>query len=136
MPAPIVEYHKPGDLVTFTVGATAVEAGDVVALSGNMTVIPAAADSQATVGVAAYDAAVGDPVAVFIGGMVLPMTTAAGETLAAGDRVISAGGGQVKAADVPGATYVQAEAQGFLKVIGIALQAVGAASTGKVLLIH
>lgn len=136
MPAPIVEYFRPGDLVTFTTGATAVEAGDVVELSGNMLVIPAAADSTKVVGVAAHDAAVGAIVSVFIGGMVLPMATPSATTITAGQKVVSAGGGQIKAAPAAGGTYALADTTIPLRVIGVALQDFAASTTGKVLLIH
>lgn len=132
MPAPLVEYYSPGSHLPMTVGATAVESGDIVELSGDRTVIPASADSKTVIGVALYDAAVGELVSVATCG-VWPLTAGASGVVTQGQRVISAGGGQFKPAVDPGGTYVEADAEGYLKVVGIALEDIANNATGRVL---
>lgn len=84
---------KPGEAVTFTASA-AVTGGRLVVVTGDRTVGPAGADSAAVVGVAAFDAASGEPVTVFTrAGGVQRLTASA--AIAAGARVISASAGKV-----------------------------------------
>lgn len=81
----------PGAAVTYTASA-AVIGGRVVEVSGARTVANAAAGSTKTVGVAGFDAATGEQVTVFSGG-VHPLTCSAAIT--AGDRVAAAAAGKV-----------------------------------------
>ncbi len=80
------------DPLTYTVGATAVTGGQVVALSAGNTVIPTTGASAAVVGIALYDAPVVGRVAVSRGGIQRPT---AGASIAVGDGLKSAASGQV-----------------------------------------
>ena len=80
--------------------------GQVVYISGDMTVSPTAGASAAVLGVAMADTKAGDPIAVECEGLF--KLTAAG-TIAAGARVASAAGGKV--------------ASGTENTIGVALNA-------------
>jgi len=81
---------------SFTVGATAVVGGQVVALSAADTVIPAGAASTAAVGVAGHDAAIGTPVTVWpLPGVTHEVTASA--AVAVGDNLATAANGQVSA---------------------------------------
>ncbi|TFC30105.1 DUF2190 family protein [Cryobacterium sp. MDB1-18-2] len=82
---------KPGEAVTFTASA-AVTGGRLVVVTGSRTVGPAGVDSPAIVGVAGFDAAIGEPVTVYIGG--IQRLTAAG-AIVVGARVASAAAGTV-----------------------------------------
>lgn len=83
-----------------------VQKGQVLYVSGDMTVSPTTAASAAVIGVAMFDAKAGEPVAVECEGLM--KLTAAG-TIAAGARVASAAGGKV--------------ATGTENTIGVALNA-------------
>lgn len=83
------------DVITGTASAT-ITGGQVLAVSGNGTVGPAGAASNAVVGVAAFDAANGETVPYFPRGKV-HITTAAGAITAA-DRVNSAAAGTIATA--------------------------------------
>lgn len=83
------------DVITGTASAT-ITGGQVLAVSGNGTVGPAGADSNAVVGVAAFDCASGDRVSFFPRGKV-HISTAAGAITAAA-RVNSAAAGTVASA--------------------------------------
>lgn len=107
---------KPGEAFTRTTSA-AVTGGQVLIVSGNDTVAPSSAASGAWLGVAAQDAASGDPVTVLTGGV---HELAASGAIAAGARVIPAAAGAV--ADLGAGTD-------YSQVVGIAL---AAASGGKV----
>ncbi|UTN92924.1 scaffolding protein [Gordonia phage Finkle] len=78
----------PGQAVTHHAKA-AVTGGQLVSITGNREVSPAAAKSRAY-GVAAFDAAIGDPVTVHTGGV--HKVTASG-AIAAGDQVEAAANG-------------------------------------------
>lgn len=78
--------------VSLTAGA-ALTGGQALVVSGVNQVSPAGANSAATIGVAAHDAASGARVTVFVSGQ-LHETTASG-TVAAGADLISATGGAV-----------------------------------------
>ena len=80
--------------------------GQVVYVSGDMTVSPTTGASAAVLGVAMFDAKAGDPVAVECEGLM--RLTAAG-TIAAGSKVASAANGKV--------------ATGTENTIGVALSA-------------
>ncbi len=84
-----------GDTYTGTASAT-ITGGQVLAVSGNGTVGPAGADSNAVVGVAAHDAATNGLVTYFPRGKV-HVSTAAGAITAAA-RVNSAAAGTVASA--------------------------------------
>jgi hypothetical protein len=93
----MVDYlpkFKPGQAVTFTASA-AVVGGRLVAVTGNRTVGPAGADSAAVVGVAGFDAAIGDTVTVYTraGGVHALVASAA---IAAGAKVSSAAAGKIQ----------------------------------------
>ena len=107
---------KPGEAITRTTSA-AVTGGQVVIVSGNNTVAPSSAASAAWMGVAAFDAASGDPVTVLSGGV--HELTASG-AIAAGARVVTAAAGAV--ADIAAGTD-------YSQIVGVAL---AAASGGKV----
>lgn len=82
---------KPGAAVTFHVSA-AVTGGQLVEVTGDRAVGPSGAASTKVVGVAGFDAAVGEDVTVYSGGIQLPT---AGGAIAVGDRVEAAANGQV-----------------------------------------
>lgn len=84
-----------GDTITCTTSAT-VTGGQVLVVSGNGTVGPAGADSNAVIGVAAHDAASGAMVAVFPRGKVHISTASGGITAAA--RLNSGAAGTVASA--------------------------------------
>lgn len=82
--------YKPGQAITFKAGA-AVSGGRLVEISGESTVQHAGAASAKVVGVAAWDAAVGQEVTVHSGGVQELVASAA---IAAGDRVEAAADGK------------------------------------------
>jgi hypothetical protein len=84
--------HNPGHEVTFIAGATIV-GGQLVAVTGAMTVSPAGADSGKIAGVAAHDAASGTKVTVFVNGFV--HETISTGTIAAADNVASGAAGVI-----------------------------------------
>jgi hypothetical protein len=87
--------YMPGDVITGVTSAD-VTGGQVLVVSGNGTVGPAGADSNAVVGVAAHDAASGKNVAFHGRGQVHVSTAAGGITAAA--RVNSGADGKVASA--------------------------------------
>lgn len=82
---------KPGAAVTYSVSAD-VTASQVVELTGDRAVGPAGADSARVVGIAAFDAKVGEDVTVHDGGVQRPVAAGA---IAAGDKVAAAADGKV-----------------------------------------
>lgn len=82
-----------GDPFTCQVGAN-VTGGQIVEVSGDNTVQPAAADSAAVIGVAGFDAETGDTVTVFPGGVQRPVADGA---IDAGARVAAATAGKISA---------------------------------------
>lgn len=82
-----------GDPFTCHVGAD-VTGGQIVEVSGDNTVQAAAADSAAVIGVAGFDAEVGDSVTVFPGGVQRPVASGA---IDAGARVAAAADGKISA---------------------------------------
>ena len=84
-----------GDPFTCQVAAT-VAGGQIVEIAGDNTVQPAGADSTAVVGVAGFNAEVGDSVTVFPGGVQRPVAAGA---IAAGDRVAPAADGKIATAE-------------------------------------
>ena len=107
----------PGQDVTYTASA-AVTGGQLVAVTGNRTVGPAAAGSSAWIGVADHDAASGTKVNVTSGGI---HELAASGAVAAGANVIAAASGAV--------ATIGAEAD-YSKIVGVAI---AAAANSKVL---
>lgn len=85
---------KPGQAVTFKASA-AIAGGRLVAVTGARTVGPAGADSAAVVGVAGFDAVIGEDVTVFTraGGVHSLVASAA---IAAGAKVSAAASGKVQ----------------------------------------
>lgn len=93
----------PGQALVATASA-AITAGQIVEVSGNDTVAPAAAASAKWLGVAAFDAKAGDRVTVHAGGTQAPKASGA---VTAGDQVAVAAGGTVAtSADGVGAVGV------------------------------
>lgn len=85
---------KPGQAVTFTASAD-VTGGRLVAVTGVRTVGPAAADSGAVAGVAAFDAKTGESVTVYTrAGGVHPLV--ASGAIAAAAKVSSAAAGKIQ----------------------------------------
>lgn len=87
----VAPVYNPGHTLTLTASAT-VTGGQLLAVSGSGSVAPAGAASTGCVGMAAFDAAVGQRVTVYAGG-VQPLTAAA--TITAGALLKAAVGGQV-----------------------------------------
>lgn len=92
----------PGQALVATASA-AVTAGQVVEVSGNDTVAPAAAVSTKWLGVAAFDAKAGDRLTVHAGGTQAPK--ASGE-ITAGALVVTADAGKVATATEPAAAII------------------------------
>lgn len=107
--------YKPGQAFSSTTSA-AVTGGQLLEVTGDNTVGPAAAGSLKVVGQAAHDAASGQPVTVHGPGRPITEVTASG-AIAAGARVKAAAAGQV-AAYVDGTDAVTL-------VVGLALAAAG-----------
>lgn len=100
---------KPGQAITYTASAD-VTGGQLVEVTGDRTVGPAAADSAVTVGVAGFDAKAGESVTVYSGGVQTPRASGA---IAARDRVGAAANGRVAtAATVKIGTAIAAAADG------------------------
>ncbi|MBB2956976.1 DUF2190 family protein [Pseudoclavibacter helvolus] len=85
---------KPGGAVTFTASADVI-GGRLVAVTGNRTVGPAGADSAAVVGVAGFDAPIGEQVTVYTRAQGVQQLTASA-AIAAGAKVSSATAGKVQ----------------------------------------
>jgi hypothetical protein len=130
----VVEAFPSGATkVTMSAGA-AITAGRLVEISGNRTVVMAAADSNKVVGVAlegsdGVGAPTADKIAVASGGIFLLTATGA---VAAGDKVVAGANGTVSTVAVVAAT-----AQSMTDtraIVGIALEAIVNGQTGRVLL--
>lgn len=107
----IPKFPAGGQPVTFTASA-AITGGQVVEVSGNRTVAPAAAASAKAVGTAGHDAASGDQVVVHLPGPVDKAPAAA--AIVAGAKVEAAAAGKIQTATTG-------------QVLGIALTAATAA---------
>ncbi|MBM6622663.1 DUF2190 family protein [Micrococcaceae bacterium RIT802] len=90
--ADYLPLFSPGATVTYAASA-AVAGGQLVEVTGDRTVGPAGADSAKVVGVAGFDAATGDNVAVYSGGVQRPTASGA---IAAGAKVASAAAGKAQ----------------------------------------
>lgn len=91
--------YKPGQSITRQASA-AITGGQLVVVSGPGTVAPSAAASAAFVGVAAFDAAVGEQVTIHKGGVQRPKAAGA---VTAGDIVVAAAAGAVATNAAPAA---------------------------------
>jgi predicted RecA/RadA family phage recombinase len=111
----------PADQLTFTAGAT-ITAGQLVYISAADTVSPTSAATGAWVGVAAFDAASGSLVTVYVEGVHI---LAASGAIAAGANVIGAAAGAV--------ATIASDASDGQNIVGLALTA-AANSLVKVLL--
>ena len=85
---------KPGEAVTFTASAD-ITGGRLVAVTGPRAVGPAAADSAAVVGVAAFDVKAGESVTVYTRAGGVQRLTASG-AITAGAKVSSAAAGKIQ----------------------------------------
>lgn len=116
--ADYLPLFKPGEAIHYAASA-AITGGQLVEVTGTGTVGPAAAGSIKVVGVAAFDAASGERVTIFCGGVQRVNAAAGGVT--AGDVLQAGAAGTVAPVAASGAAYVQAEANNYRAVIGIAL---------------
>jgi hypothetical protein len=106
-------YSLPGDIVTFTAGAT-ITKGQLVKVSGAMTVSPAAAATDAVIGVAVTNSTSTGKVSVIVGCPIVYVT--AGGAISAGAVVGSDASGNAVAVSTAGN-----------RALGIALEAASAA---------
>ena len=74
--AEYLPIYKPGQAITLAASAT-ITGGQLVEVTGSGTVGPAGAASVKVVGVAAFDAANGDNVTIFAGGVQSDLTSGA-----------------------------------------------------------
>jgi predicted RecA/RadA family phage recombinase len=119
--AAIVEYHKPGDLITYTVETgQSVTGGQMVALTGDREVRPAPADSLVSCGVALYDGAAGDKISVASEG-VYPLT--ASGAITQGQRVKTGAAGVVVGIAADGDPRL---------IVGYALEDIADGASGRV----
>ena len=127
------EVFKPGEILTYTVGATAVANTPVngvipitlVEASADRTVIPAAAGSLICVGGALHDGAIGDTDLAVV---------SCGVWWVKASGVITAGA-RLKCGAV-GTVVVAGATPDASAVIGIALEAIASGSVGRVKLIN
>jgi len=112
-------YSLPGSIVTFNAGA-AITKGQLVKVTGAMTVQPAAAATDAVIGVAVSSASSGSKVPVIIGCPIVYVT--AGGAISAGAAVGSDSSARAVAVATAGN-----------RALGIALEAASAA--GDVILV-
>jgi hypothetical protein len=112
-------YSLPGSIVAFTAGA-AITKGQLVKVTGNMTVSPAAAATDAVIGVAITNAAANSKVSVIVGCPIVYVT--AGGAISAGAVVTSDASARAVASTTAGD-----------RILGIALEAASAA--GDVILV-
>jgi len=112
-------YSLPGDIVTFTAGAT-ITKGQLVKVSGAMTVSPAAAATDAVIGVAVTNSTSTGKVSVIVGCPIVYVT--AGGAVSAGAAVGSDSSARAVAVTTAGN-----------RALGIALEAASAA--GDVILV-
>lgn len=122
--ANVTEYHSPADRLTYTATAT-ITGGQLVELTGDRTIGPAGAGSVKCVGIAMQDCAVGAKVGVASEG-VWPVVS--GGVITAGMRLKCGAAGVA----VPFVT----DASGLValpnSIVGIALEAIASAATGRV----
>lgn len=114
--AEYLPLHKPGREITRDASA-AITGGQLVGVSGSGTVAPAAAVQASWVGVAGFDAASGDKVTVYTGGV--QRITASG-AVTAGDFLVAASSGQVSTLAAV-TTPTAADVTNTRAIVGIAL---------------
>lgn len=114
--AEYLPVKNPGQALPLAASAT-ITGGQLVAVSGVSTVAPAGANALNVVGVAAFDAAVGDQVTVF-GGGVQELTTTG--TVTAGDLVVAAANGTVSTLAAV-TTPTAADVTNTRAILGVAL---------------
>lgn len=90
--------HTEGAPITRTASATIV-GGQLVVVTGAGTVGPSTAATHTWLGVAAHNAATGQEVTIFKGGVQRPLASAA---ITAGDQVVAAASGRVATSATPG----------------------------------
>lgn len=103
------------------VASATITGGNVLEVTGNMTVGPAGAASTKVCGVAAYDAVSGASLTIYTEGV---CDLVASGAISAGDKVVAAAAGKVATVG----------ANTFATVIGVALEAIADTATGRVLL--
>lgn len=134
------EYFKPGQILTYTVGATAITnpkvsgqvSAQLVELSADRTVIPAQAGSVLVVGIAGHE---GDATGIF---KVIPVPSVgvwplkAAANITKGQRLMAAAAGTV--------TPWVADASGLVAdpraIVAIALEAIASGAIGRCKLIN
>lgn len=114
--ADYVPKYTPGQAITSQASA-AITGGQLVAVSGAGTVAPTVGATTAWLGVAAFNAAIGDKVTLHKGGV--QRIVAAG-AINAGDQVISAAAGRV-ASLAAAATATVGDINAARQVVGTAL---------------
>jgi predicted RecA/RadA family phage recombinase len=107
--AEYLPLHQPGRSFTRQASAT-ITAGQLVSVSGSGTVAPSAAVDVPWVGVAAFDAASGDNVTIFTGGV---------QRLVAGTGGVTAG--QLVHAGASGTIVAHSNGTSDYAVVGVAL---------------
>lgn len=110
--------YTPGTAITCTASA-AITGGQLVAVSGDGTVGPAAAGSAKVVGVAGHDAAANARVTVHPRGMVHEST--ASGAITAGDQVGAAASGAVASVAAASGTPDAAAVNAARSILGVAL---------------
>lgn len=116
--AEYVPLFKPGQAITRQASA-AITGGQLVGVSGSGTVAPTTANQAAWVGVAAVDAANGDQVTVYAGGV--QRIVAAGAVTAGDVLVPSATAGRVSTLAAVSATPTAADVTNTRAIVGTAL---------------
>lgn len=114
--AEYLPVKNPGQALPVTASAT-ITGGQLVAVSGVSTVAPAGANAANVVGVAAFDAASGELVTVFGGGVQELVTTG---TVTAGDLVVAAASGTVSTLAAV-TTPTAADVTNTRAILGVAL---------------
>jgi len=126
----VVEVALPGDVLTYTVGATAVSGGQLVELDASANVVHCSDESLKCVGVAMHDAAIGAKVSVARVGVWM---LKANGSIAIGDQVAPAAAGDVKAQ--PAAAGATAEDINDARaIVGLSLATITTTNRGKIML--
>lgn len=126
----VVEVALPGDVLTYTVGATAVLGGQMVDLDAAGSVVHSAADSRKCVGVAMHDAAIGAKVSVARVGVWMLKASGA---IAIGDQISTAAAGDVKAQPAAAAATL-GDINIARAIIGVSLATITSTNRGKIML--
>lgn len=115
--ADYIPIFIPGEAITLTASA-AITGGQLLSVSGNGTVAPAAAGAASWIGVAAFDAASGTRVTVYPRGVVHEST--ADSAITAADQLQTGATGKVKTL-AAAAAATTADITAARAVIGVAL---------------